>query len=110
MSPGTSSSLRSRSMAAILLDHSRGEPGFQAAPVGLRHLDGATQGLRLGRAPAQVLLDLLSMPMVVFESAIDIGKLQRIELANDLFRRHPPAIISEHHGQGHPGGADADGP
>src|SRR5262249_13145782 len=84
--------------------------GPQARPVRVGRLNGAAQAFCLAGALLQVLLDFLAMAMVILQRAIHVRKLQGVELANDLFRRHPAAMASKQRVQGDARGADRNGP
>src|SRR5579884_271390 len=111
MSPCTSSSISSRSIAAVPLGLHGLNPslqGSQAGGVGGFHL--LTQLFGLVLAATQVLLDLGLVAEIVSQGAMNIGKRKGVQSAGDCLRRHPQPPVVQYDIQGDTRGADTEGP
>src|ERR1700722_268476 len=97
MSPGTSSSLSSRSMASVPLRHACEQFRLQIRAVRLARFDLSAQFVGFYFSLPQVFVYLVLMAPIIGNSAMHVRQTQRVELADDLLRRDAVQVIGKQH-------------
>src|SRR5437879_4714966 len=101
MSPCTSSSISSRSMAAVPLGPDGVKASLQGCQAGgVGGFDVLAQLFGLFRSPAQVIVYLGLVAEIVGQGTMNIGPGKGVQTARDLFRAHPQAPVLQQDVQG----------
>src|SRR5690242_10556510 len=105
MSPGISSSLSIRSMAAIPLCQACEQFSLRVGAVRLLRFDAALQFGGLLSALTQVIVDLLLVAEIIRDGAMNVGEIQRIQLPSDFLSGHAISVVGQHDIEAHIGSA-----